>query len=467
MKHRMVGLFSGAGGLDLGFHLMKKFELVLSNEILEAPVETYSLNFNKRVVKVEEVSKDALPVVTIGDVEKLDFSILEGEDVNVVVGGPPCQDFSILRGSSNRKGIQVKRGRLYAHFVRALAHIQPDVFVFENVPGLLTANQGKAYEVITEDFKKLALRWEDVRKLVKNGASLGKTLGYELIFSEIVDMTKLGVPQMRRRLIIIGVRKDLIKRADVLFEIKALVAKKLRGKDMLFRKYPLTPLEVFEGTTLDNLQYVYEEIMREYEEIWDEVNTEKARTWKKEVWDRLTFDVVKDYQFFNNIQDFREDEFEEALKEHREVLELLDYLGRPVERTDFPDGSNRLPKEKESVLERMKRIPPGENHEFVKGTPWEVTGLMSNIYRRINPLMPSSTVIAYGGGGTWGYHYRRSRARLTNRERARLQTFPDWFRFKGKTQEVRAQIGEAVPPLASYRIAEAVAEVLRILKEGQ
>ncbi len=104
----------------------------------------------------------------------------------------------------------------------------------------------------------------------------------------------------------------------------------------------------------------------------------------------------------------------------------------------------------------MRMIPPGENHKFVRGTRCEVKGLMSNIYRRLNPLQPAYTVIAYGGGGTWGYHYERNRGKLTNRERARLQTFPDWFEFSGNSQDVRAQIGEAVPPLAGYRIAQAV-----------
>ncbi|MEQ6360498.1 DNA cytosine methyltransferase [Thermoanaerobacter thermohydrosulfuricus] len=85
---------------------------------------------------------------------------------------------------------------------------------------------------------------------------------------------------------------------------------------------------------------------------------------------------------------------------------------------------------------------------------------MSLIYRRIHPLKPSYTVVAYGGGGTWGYHYRRNRGKLTNRERARLQTFPDTFLFKGTSSEVRAQIGEAVPPLLGKKIARAVKLIL-------
>jgi DNA (cytosine-5)-methyltransferase 1 len=69
-------------------------------------------------------------------------------------------------------------------------------------------------------------------------------------------------------------------------------------------------------------------------------------------------------------------------------------------------------------------------------------------------------VVAHGGGGTWGYHYRRHLSRFTNRERARLQSFPDDFLFHGAQEKVRSQIGEAVPPLLSWRIARALLELL-------
>ncbi len=110
-------------------------------------------------------------------------------------------------------------------------------------------------------------------------------------------------------------------------------------------------------------------------------------------------------------------------------------------------------------------IPPDENHLFVKGTRWNVEGRgMSLVYRRMHPLKPSYTVVAYGGGGTWGYHYKSSRGKLTNRERARLQTFPDWFMFKGNTSQVRAQIGEAVPSILGKKIAQAAEIILNRIK---
>ena len=81
--------------------------------------------------------------------------------------------------------------------------------------------------------------------------------------------------------------------------------------------------------------------------------------------------------------------------------------------------------------------------------------MISHVYRRVNRNEPSKTIIAQGGGGTWGYHYPENRP-LTNRERARIQSFPDDFVFYGNTTEVRRQIGNAVPPVGVHAIANAL-----------
>lgn len=453
----LITLFCGAGGLDLGFHLNSNYKLSMANEILEKPLTSYSNNLEFPLINMNEFSGKE-PAAVLGDVQKFNFSIFDDKKTDVVVGGPPCQDFSVLRGKNKRQGIEVKRGKLYSHYVRALVHIQPKVFVFENVPGLLTANKGKAYEVIDQDFKNLSIRWDEV-KLTNNDFS-SKIHGYELIFSSIINMSTLGVPQARRRLIILGVRKDLIKDVGTLFDLENVAKKILKGTNELFWKYPLTPLEVLEGDTLENLNEKYVEIMKDYDGLWKDVGTPPGDKWKKEVWDNLTFDIFQDYKAFNKIKNFSESEVQKALKEHKKVLKMLGYYKNPVENSTFEDGSNKLPNEQKRVLDRMGQIPPGYNFQFVEGTKWQVKGLMSGIYRRIHPLIPSATVIAYGGGGTWGYHYKRSRGVMTNRERARLQTFPDWYMFEGSRQDVRAQIGEAVPPLGSYNLAKAVQEVL-------
>jgi DNA (cytosine-5)-methyltransferase 1 len=468
-RHSIVSLFSGAGGLDLGFELTGRFKVIFANDVLQSSARSYSENFKLRLVACADgQSVEAAPNEVLScDVSRVDFAGLRGSGADLIVGGPPCQDFSIVRGPSwDRRGIEVRRGRLYAHFVRALAVLQPKMFVFENVPGLVSANDGLAYKVILEDFANLNLRWPEVREVISESDGVaGGIEGYEIAFSGVVDFSRLGVPQKRERLLIIGIRKDLLKNSLLkLWSIRAKLEGALSGRGMLFYKYPLTPLEVFEGKRLDELGDKYREVMKKWEGVWEEVGTQRAVLWKQKVWDRLTFDVVKDYLAANGVQRADRGELEEALSQHERVLKELGYYGRPVYSLSLPDGSTDLPKEDPAVVQRMKRIPPGENHEFVRGTQWEVEGRgISLVYRRIHPLKPAYTVVAYGGGGTHGYHYDRDRATLTLREKARLQTFPDDFLFAGKKTEIRAQIGEAVPPLAAKRLAEALAEVLEEL----
>lgn len=126
-------------------------------------------------------------------------------------------------------------------------------------------------------------------------------------------------------------------------------------------------------------------------------------------------------------------------------------------------ANNELPRHRSRVIELLRSIPPGENcwHESVpESQRLNVAKVrMSLIYRRLHPDFPSPTVVGSGGGGTQGFHYDEPRA-LTNRERARLQTFPDDFRFVGGRQSVRKQIGMAVPPLGAEAIGLALLKTL-------
>ena len=115
------------------------------------------------------------------------------------------------------------------------------------------------------------------------------------------------------------------------------------------------------------------------------------------------------------------------------------------------------------VVARLRLIPPGGNYTAIPpGHPLAVKGLISHVYRRLDPERPAYTMVAGGGGGSMGYHYAEPRS-LTNRERARLQTFPDDFVFEGSIREVHAQIGNAVPPLAAQVI---VGELVKRLAQA-
>ena len=431
MKLKLTSLFTGAGGLDWGFHNKDNYELVMANEILKPHLKTYTDNHDISLIDIENYTGE-LNVAVCGDIHDLNVD----NDSNIVLGGPPCQDFSVLRGSDNRAGFTVKRGKLYEQYLRIIESTEPDMFVFENVVGMVSANKGAAYEAIQNDFKNA---------------------GYNLIFNQVLNFADIGVPQARKRLLIIGLNKKLKLNND---DVDGIIDKYFHNS--IFKKYPLVPLEVFEGKVLNNLQREYESVMKKYDGCLKGIDNELSQKWEDE-YNSLTFDVKKDYLANNNISDYNEDEFAKAMAEHEKILKILGYFERKVDEQAFIDDTNNRGRKNRKVTERMKHIPPYYNFKAVENTQWAVKGLMSNIYKRIHPLKPSPTIIAYGGGGTGGYHYEYDRQGLTNRERARLQTFPDNYLFNGKTTEIRAQIGEAVPPLASYFIEKVVSEILGLM----
>lgn len=126
-------------------------------------------------------------------------------------------------------------------------------------------------------------------------------------------------------------------------------------------------------------------------------------------------------------------------------------------------ANNELTRQSPIVVERLRHIKPGQN-AFNADLPVELQlhvkgAKISQIYRRLDPDKPAYTVTGSGGGGTHIYHYAEPRA-LTNRERARLQSFPDDYEFIGSKENVRRQIGMAVPPAGAKVIFEAVLKTL-------
>lgn len=151
-------------------------------------------------------------------------------------------------------------------------------------------------------------------------------------------------------------------------------------------------------------------------------------------------------------------EFVHPQPTHGEDEDKLPFVtaGEAIEgATDVPHNNEHM-NIQNSTREKLKLISEGGNYtDIPKDNPHYVKGMISHVYRRINRNEPAKTIIAAGGGGTWGYHYPEPRP-LTNRERARLQSFPDNFVFEGSMTEVRRQIGNAVPPAGVHKVAEAL-----------
>ena len=129
--------------------------------------------------------------------------------------------------------------------------------------------------------------------------------------------------------------------------------------------------------------------------------------------------------------------------------------------------NNELTNNSKQVIERLKYIKPGMsafNSNIPKHLQLNVKGAkISQIYKRLDPNKPSYTVTGSGGGGTHVYHWKENRA-LTNREKARLQTFPDSFVFEGSKESVRKQIGMAVPVLGAKIVFEAILKTFAGIK---
>jgi DNA (cytosine-5)-methyltransferase 1 len=180
-KIRVVSLFSGCGGLDLGleggFTSLGKyfpenpFEIVWANDIEEKACKTMRLNFPETEVVCDDITKVLK--------NKLDIP-----EADVVVGGFPCQDFSL---AGKRRGLTVKRGKLYLSMAEVVKKVQPKVFLAENVKGLLSWEKGLGIKTMVSDFEKL---------------------GYHVEY-RLHHTADFGVPQTRERVIIIGIRKDL------------------------------------------------------------------------------------------------------------------------------------------------------------------------------------------------------------------------------------------------------------------
>ena len=170
-KYKYIDLFAGAGGMSLGFD-KAGFQNVLAVEYDECFAETYRFNFPDHNLKVEDI-KD----ISNDEIKE----IIGNNKIDVIIGGPPCQGFSIA-GKIGRNFIDDERNQLFKEFVRFVNVIRPKIFVMENVAALKTHNKGKTIMEIVNEFD-----------------NAGYTVKYD-----VLNAVNYGVPQQRRRIFIIG-----------------------------------------------------------------------------------------------------------------------------------------------------------------------------------------------------------------------------------------------------------------------
>lgn len=175
-KYNCISLFSGGGGLDLGAHFAG-FKSLLVSDII--PAYTDTIKANLPYVSVYNDDAMALTADKIRELAKFDG------DIDLIIAGPPCQAFSIM---GKRQSLDDPRGKLTIKYFELVAALKPKVFLFENVPGLMTVNHGKDFNNLLDFIKK--------------------ETGYQLYRSKL-NASDFGVPQERERIFIVGFRSEI------------------------------------------------------------------------------------------------------------------------------------------------------------------------------------------------------------------------------------------------------------------
>lgn len=347
-KYNIIDLFAGVGGLSYGFSQMPEFNIIAANEIEKDISIAYTLNHPG----VNMINCDIYDLT-----EEILASVLGGEKVDIVVGGPPCQSYSTLG-----KRQMDERANLFMQYKRILQILQPRAFVFENVVGILSMDKGRLFQQIKSEFEKL---------------------GYSLKY-RVLDAVDFGVPQHRERVILVGFKNNnnfvypLPTHGDGL-------------KPYVTLREAIGDLPVLKsGQTKDCYQY--------------EADNDFLRFVRAN-----SSDVVTEHR---------------SPKNGAHLIRIMETLKDGQSKDDLPEDI---------------RPKSGYGNTYAK-LWWERPS--TTITR--NFACPSSSRCI---------HPRDSRA-MSIREGARLQSFPDDYKFYGSDGMKRLEIGNAVPPLLSIAIAQ-------------
>ncbi|KRW79671.1 DNA methyltransferase [Pseudomonas citronellolis] len=410
-------LFAGCGGLSLGMSLAG-LNGVFAVERDKMAFSTLSANLLEgRSVPVNQfawpswLEKKAWAIDEILEHHPLELARLKGM-IHVLAGGPPCQGFSF----AGRRLESDPRNKLFEKYVEMVRAIRPSALVLENVPGMKVAHAKKSW-------KKLGIQPKPQSYYEKLVESLDR-IGYEVL-GQIVDSSRFGVPQKRPRLIVIGIRKDLAcylkggaaRAFELLEEARLKQLQELGLPDVIHAKDAISDMEIGHGGT------------------------------------RPCNDPDSPKRFEEIVYTGPRTSFQKLM--HQGCDGAIDSL--------------RLARHKPEIRARFQKIIDDPN--CAKGVRMnsemrEAYGLKKH---RIYPMQASAPAPTITTLPDDVLHYKEPRI-LTVRESARLQSFPDWFQFRGKfttggsqrTKECPryTQVGNAVPPYLARAVGMAIRAML-------
>lgn len=390
--YSFVDLFAGCGGLSEGFY-KEDFKALAHVEINKYACET--LKTRMKFYGYENVEEEVLNVdITSENINEIIDGAVKDRTVDLIVGGPPCQAYSTLGRAKDGNAMQDDpRNFLFESYIKVLHHLNPKIFVFENVTGLLTAKLNNKL-ILDTILEKLGENY----KLIKSPKEM------------VLNSADYGVPQIRKRVIIIGVRKDLPFDADEIY--KSILKTNSDSGESNLKPYvtvadaisDLPSLKAGEGS-----------------------------------------DIVK----FNT-------------KSTNEFLNEIVYKRSNVLRHHVARKLNNLDIERYSVMSKNNWTFTQllENREDLRHPKQRV---FNNSYCVQFWDKPARTIIAhlYKDGNQFIHPDHKQGRSITPREAARLQSFPDDFVFEGSRTEIYKQIGNAVPVLLAQAIAKGCKNVLK------
>ncbi|MFT4893171.1 MAG: DNA (cytosine-5)-methyltransferase 1 [Candidatus Nanohaloarchaea archaeon] len=426
---KFLDLFCGGGGLSHGFE-KAGMEAVAGIDKSEEALKTFKLNHSAEAINYD-IKKEA-----------------QSFDVDTVIGSPPCQGFSHARGS---RTVEDERNNLVFHFIRWVEELQPRYVVMENVAGIRN---------ISEDFlDKVEERYREA--------------GYR-IEGRVLNSAEYGVPQQRERYFVIGVRDDLNTEPGLPDKTHSYREKSQKRLDNLAGSLEDA---VTVGDAISDLPDPSEN----GEVKLDHPPQNRFQEWVREG-DKTTQHIAKeprdeDLDLVRRIPEgkmYRSSRFgdkyvqvwdlyEDRLSEDEQ--EALWFISRHRTRKDYKSqdksGPDYIPLEKIDADPEVVR-DLFENNWLRRKTDYNGFEEAYDIntksgvrpkYMRLDREKVSNTVITQSFNPREKLHPVQNRG-ISLREGARIQSFPDDFEFEGKFKEKARQIGNAVPPLLAYKIAE-------------